>query len=442
MGVVAPLRHLLRLPPRRTETSASSDESRRSLVAYADMAPTFHTVRALTAASSVAALAMFAATWDATAAWLAVVLAVAALADALYRRRRPDPSPVPRLLFDAAALTLVALVLGGPALIAAPFAYLLAASLLILPMRRAFLMASYLAAWVGAVYFSAIIGADGAEQWLLGLGALAVFLGALAVLLTTAGQIIRAMRRRQAKLLDEALATSRMKSEFLASVGHELRTPLTAVMGFAQLLRDAGGDVPLAEREEMIASIAKQAFDLSGIVDDLLVAARDQIGELAVIRVPVDLRAQAAQVLEAWDRESLGGITVDGGPAAAIGDPARVRQIVRNLVSNALRYGGREVRLRTGHRDGWAFLEVRDDGDGLPPEKWELIFEPYYRAHDRRGQPAAVGLGLAVSRRLARHMGGELRYRHEDRESVFELTLEASEGTPQHEQSAPVAASD
>jgi signal transduction histidine kinase len=214
------------------------------------------------------------------------------------------------------------------------------------------------------------------------------------------------------------------KDELIASVGHELRTPLTAVLGFAEMLRIGNeSEMTPADRDEMVEFIAREAFDLSAIVDDLLVAARIEIGKLEVTEVPTALRAQLAQVIESWDSETIARIEVNGDNPRAIADPARVRQILRNLISNALRYGGDHIEVEVGTDRDAVFLEVRDDGPGLPAKEWERIFESYYRYHSEASQPGSVGLGLTVARGLSELMEGSLTYHHYKGQSIFTLRL-------------------
>jgi signal transduction histidine kinase len=214
----------------------------------------------------------------------------------------------------------------------------------------------------------------------------------------------------------------RSKDEFIATIAHELRTPLAGVLGFAQVLRDQGETLDPESRAEMIRLVADQGMDLTNIVDDLLVAAKSEAGTLEVARVRVDLRAQAAQVLEAWGDVGKRMVS-EGESAATTGDPARVRQILRNLVSNALKYGGETVSVRIGYDAGKAVVKVEDDGKGVPPEEREAIFEPYHRAHDAPGLTASMGLGLAISRELARLMGGDLVFARNKNLTVFTLSM-------------------
>jgi signal transduction histidine kinase len=215
------------------------------------------------------------------------------------------------------------------------------------------------------------------------------------------------------------------KDEFVASVSHELRTPLAAVLGFAQILRDESHNLSADERIELTNTIANEATDIAGIVEDLLVAARAEIGALHVTRVPVDLRANVAQVVEVMPPTSqeLIRIGLQAPGVKAIGDPVRVRQIIRNLLTNAIRYGGDRITIDIVGLGDTAVMAVSDNGPGIPPSEQDRIFEPYQIAHDPGSQPSSVGLGLAVARRLARLMEGSLTYERTGTISVFELTL-------------------
>ena len=187
---------------------------------FKELAPTFHTVRAFTVASTAAALAVLGAAWDPRLVWTLLILAGVALADAVLRRGRPDTSPKPRLIVEALVVTLTVLLIGGPALVAAPMAYLLTAALLILPLRRALLVVAFLTACVVGVFFSAIPAADTETQWWLGLGAVLVFLAALSILLVASFRINNKLRTREAALLAEAQTANLAKTELLANVSH------------------------------------------------------------------------------------------------------------------------------------------------------------------------------------------------------------------------------
>jgi PAS domain S-box-containing protein len=213
----------------------------------------------------------------------------------------------------------------------------------------------------------------------------------------------------------------RAKDEFVASVSHELRTPLTAVLGFAMELQDRRGGPARTEEDELIDLIAREADDLSSLVQDLLVAARAEIDTVTCVPGVVDLRAEVEAVLERfWP--VLETVEVVGA-GIAWADAARLRQIVRNLFSNALRYGGSRIEVHLTEGDDHAFLQVRDNGPAIPDHDQRRLFDPYYRGEQGVTQPVSVGLGLYVSRHLANLMGGDLVYRYQDDCSVFELSL-------------------
>lgn len=223
--------------------------------------------------------------------------------------------------------------------------------------------------------------------------------------------------------LEEMVAS---KDELIASVSHELRTPLTAILGFAELLRGDATTLSVDERVELVQSIADQTSDLTNIVEDLLVAARADNDTLTVARVSVDLRAQAAQVIETMGQAPK-PVALAGSGSRGIGDPARVRQILRNLISNAFRYGGDHIEVKICDRDSIVCVAVIDDGAGIPSDEHETVFDPYQRSSRYEGSSASIGLGLTVSRKLARLMGGDLSYRYEAGKSIFELTLQPAE---------------
>jgi len=261
----------------------------------------------------------------------------------------------------------------------------------------------------------------------------AIVISGLATTLLAATVVYQLRRRKETQLeLAQLIALTRAKDEFLASVSHELRTPLTGVLGFAELLRENQDDLSDEERRSMIANVAAEATDLSSIIDDLLVAARSELDLLAITRVPVSLRAQLSQVLEAADAEVGDRVEIVGAPRQpAIGDPGRVRQIIRNLITNAGRYGGDRIEVRFQEIHGVTVLEVADNGPGVPDPEQERIFEPYYRADQTVGtQPAALGIGLSVARHLSNLMDGDLTYQRVAGWSVFRLVLPASESEP------------
>ncbi|MCP3992858.1 MAG: hypothetical protein GY724_27595, partial [Actinomycetia bacterium] len=188
----------------------------------------------------------------------------------------------------------------------------------------------------------------------------------------------------------------RSKDEFIAAVSHELRTPLTSVLGFAELMQQDVEELTTGQHD-MLDQIASQAGEMAHIVEDLLVAARAEIG--SIIIKPETFALTPAVERAVADVDSDFPIYAEGDLVVR-GDRVRIIQIIRNLATNAHRYGGGQRSAHVGSEDGYAVVEVRDNGAGIPPEEHERVFEPYTRAHDRPGMTASVGLGLTVSRQL------------------------------------------
>jgi signal transduction histidine kinase len=236
----------------------------------------------------------------------------------------------------------------------------------------------------------------------------------------------RTAQRTLEALLEEKDQLVSSKDQLIASVSHEIRTPLSSIVGFAQILHEAT-DLAAEERQEMIELLVQESADLTNIVDDLLVAAKSDLGRLEVMSVPVDLKAQAAQAVEGIDTGRSRIVKLPTTPIRCLGDPARVRQIIRNLISNALKYGGEKISIDAEVDDRMGAIQVRDNGQGIPEDQQQRIFDAYERGDQPVGLTKSLGLGLHISRSLAHRMGGDLTYRYEDDMSVFELTLPLAE---------------
>ncbi len=215
----------------------------------------------------------------------------------------------------------------------------------------------------------------------------------------------------------------RAKDRFIASVSHELRTPMSVVVGLSAELAHRWDDFTAEEVEEFIDLIARQSREVSHIIEDLLVSARAQETELTVRPEIFRLDQQVTRVIDDLPSEYTWRISgLDLEATATFADPLRVRQIIRNLIVNSHRYGGENVYVTVRADGEEAVLRVSDDGPGVPPERRDEIFEAYRSVNTMPGRTAAIGLGLTVSRQLARLMGGDVVYRR-DELSAFELHL-------------------
>ncbi|MCI0426377.1 MAG: HAMP domain-containing histidine kinase [Actinobacteria bacterium] len=238
--------------------------------------------------------------------------------------------------------------------------------------------------------------------------------------LTRAADMISAYwERESAREGLEELAKS--KDRFIATVSHELRTPLSAVVGFAETLAEGLDKFSTSEIAEMVDLISTQGSEVARLVDDLLTAERAQSGNLTIKSAAIDLVEECRAVLESLRFEVE--LSIEGDVILAWADTLRTRQIIRNLLTNANRYGGETIRMELRDSEATVTLAVTDSGSGVKGIDAEHIFDPYYRANSNGDRPDSVGLGLAVARQLARMMGGDLVYLRRNGWTCFELTL-------------------
>lgn len=223
--------------------------------------------------------------------------------------------------------------------------------------------------------------------------------------------------KREIAALQDTLAE---KDRFLAGISHELRTPLTVVVGSLSLL-DSDKTLSRETREMLLEDVRVAAFELETLVEDYLTAARLTTGAITFRRASVHLDTLVHRLLV----DTPPGVHVDVGELGNIeGDGLRIRQILRNVINNAKRYASSEIAVRAHRGQGQIAIEVLNDGDPIPPETARRMFDHFF-GNASPGQPKPVGLGLSVSRDLARRMGGDLTYVYEDGYVAFRLNLPA-----------------
>jgi signal transduction histidine kinase len=225
---------------------------------------------------------------------------------------------------------------------------------------------------------------------------------------------------------------NRAKTEFLGVMSHELRTPLNAIIGFGDLLH-SGVSGPLAEAQQVhVERIRKSATHLRGLIEDLLAFSRLEVGREEVHLVRADATELAREAMELVEGQAAEKglalrVSLPDGSLEIETDPRKLRQILLNLLGNAIKFtddGSIELAVAASGA-AWVLFQVHDTGSGIAPQDYARIFEPFEQVDaslTRRGEGA--GLGLGVSRKLAHVLGGELSVESRlGRGSTFTLRL-------------------
>ncbi len=211
------------------------------------------------------------------------------------------------------------------------------------------------------------------------------------------------------------------KDEFISNISHELRTPLTSIYGFSEILVEQGLIDP-DEAQTLIALINEESAELNRMVEDLLTVARAEAGTIAYNFTDLDLDEEIATVVRPMQR--IGMAVEVACPSLRIhADQLRTRQVLRNLLSNAQRWGGEEVYVTAHQAGATAVLTVADNGPGVAPEIEHKLFTRYMHEGDTALTTGTIGLGLATAKILLDGMGGEIQYERDDGWTRFVVYL-------------------
>jgi len=206
---------------------------------------------------------------------------------------------------------------------------------------------------------------------------------------------------------------SRAHTDFVANASHELRTPLAAIIGYVETLAEDGAPLDEATRKKFLGTVLREARRMESLVTDLMSLSQVEAEKHEVPTEPVELGALVRQV--AGEAAALAGkeriaVTVPEDPVTMPGDRAQLEQLVRNLIDNALKYGGTEQPVEvalTAEPEGGAVLKVTDHGPGIAPEHLPHLTRRFYRADPGRSRASGgTGLGLAIVKHIVeRHRG-------------------------------------
>jgi signal transduction histidine kinase/DNA-binding NarL/FixJ family response regulator len=253
-------------------------------------------------------------------------------------------------------------------------------------------------------------------------------------------EALNAANRELRVAKDAAEAATEAKSNFLAHMSHEIRTPLNAIIGIADLLQS---DLPAAKRNLFVATLRQSGQTLMDLISDILDLAKIEANRIELEHVGFDLRRLLAECVDlisgpAQQKGLTLNIDIDPElPRRVVGDPLRVRQVLNNLLSNALKFtptGGIALRATLAQSFAGSFVTrigVSDTGIGIAADKREQIFEPFKQADSSTTREyGGTGLGLNIARELARRMGGDIRIADTDEPGstgitfIFDVTLE------------------
>ena len=218
--------------------------------------------------------------------------------------------------------------------------------------------------------------------------------------------------RQSLAIHDNRIHVDQKRTDLVASISHEMRTPLTAVIGFLDLIRSSEYSLSPEETTELTTMAHREATRMSRIVADILLLNRYKPGEMTLVEVPSSIHDLVMETLETIDVGSTEVALIADKTLQATIDPLRVQQVLVNLIENAVRYGHGKVQIRAYGLSGRLILEVHDNGNGVPKQHQNTIWQRFERGSNRFN--AAIpgsGIGLAVVAAIAAAYRGMAEYR-------------------------------
>ena len=244
--------------------------------------------------------------------------------------------------------------------------------------------------------------------------------------LATGSVLVLVIIRQSLAIQENRTKVERERRSLIASVSHELRTPLTSMIGFLTILKESGEDLPESEREELSDVVLEQANYMGRMVTDIILLARDTPEKLMLVESVHPIQDLVSSVLDTLGHKAE-AVEVRFDPTISISvDLDRVRQLVTNLLTNAIRYGADRSELRLDTRGRDLVIEVHDDGPGVQRKYQQVIWERFERgSHQLNSLVPGTGLGLAIVDMIAKAHGGTASYRDSEElgGACFSVTL-------------------
>jgi signal transduction histidine kinase len=407
----------------------------RAPIAYSDIQRSYNTSRAFGSTTFVALIVAWVSINGGIHLLLLAIPVSAVVVDALYRRTH-GTSPFPGELMGTTMLVLALLLRGpDPGIHGLAIAWIVVSTSLVLPIRHAAALVLYavLGSVATFVLFNntdigliGIVQGSGAEMAIDTTAAIVIVLLIISLMVKVI-QVVLDAQDRHAEALSQERRAVELKNEFVSMVSHELRTPLTGIAGFTDTLAESWMALPPDEVDEFLSIMRDENAHLSNLVEDILVIPRLEAGQLRLNLDKFDLATEAHAVASMIFRDNAYSVSIPANIAVRT-DRTRLRQILRNLLENARKYGGDEV-LISGelYTSGMYKVEVSDNGSGIAEDDRERVFRHFEQLSTGSARiQQGVGLGLPIAKMLSVAMGGDLWY--EERFPVgarfcFSLTL-------------------
>jgi len=239
-------------------------------------------------------------------------------------------------------------------------------------------------------------------------------------------ELKKASERLQ-KMNEKLLLNDQLKDEFISTVTHEMKTPITSIRAFSEILLDE--DLPEEEKRKFLDIIIKETQRMNRLIDQVLDIEKFDSGRHDLNLVSTDLRIitlQSAESMDSLFREKGIQFTIqmDLPDMELELDEDRIKQVLLNLLSNALKFAKTQVELLAYEKEGAIMVQVVDDGPGIPEEEVPYIFDKFFQAKNQtHKKPIGSGLGLAISKKIIEHHGGMINAVRERNRTVFSFTI-------------------